>query len=212
MFKEMRVRFCKQGAGVFFSHLDLTRAVQRAMRRGGVPFWSTGGFSPRPYCVFAQPLSLGYESRGELFDFRLIDETAPFDPARMKEAFPVALEVQEIYEPRDPFKAIAYAAYTVTLRTEAAAANVENALRAPMPILKKTKRSETEADLRDYLRAFTVSDIPGGVLLTVELAAGNERNLSPSYLKEGLERAGIPAETKGIRRDRFLKADGTPLR
>lgn len=211
MFKDMRVRFCKIDSAVYFSHLDLNRAIQRALRRSGVPFWSTGGFSPHPYCVFAQPLSLGYESVGELFDFRLMDGEA-WDPEQLFRAFPENLKVMEIYEPRDAFKTIAYAVYEIFLKTDADAEQVKCAFQNPMTVLKKSKRSETEVDVRDFLGKIEAKPAEGGVLLRAETAAGNEKNLSPQYLLEGLKNGGIPCEAHRICRVGFLKADGTEFR
>ena len=211
MFKERRVRFCKRGTAVYFSHLDLNRAVMRALRRSGVPFWSTGGFSPHPYCIFAQPLSLGFESEGELFDFRLL-EGAAMNRQALAEAFPEALKVLEIYEPRDAFKEIAYAGYEVDLKTDGSAAEITRAFAHPLMIVKKTKRSEQTVDLRAFVREITVSTSPGAVRLQAVIAAGNERNLSPNYLAEGLRGAGFSVEFQRVLRRGFYRADGTAFR
>lgn len=211
MFKDVRVRFCKQGSAIYFSHLDLNRAVMRALRRSGVAYWSTGGFSPHPYCVFAQPLSLGFESRGELFDFRLLEGEA-LDAEALRAAFPESLHILEVYFPEAPFKQIAFADYEVDLKTEADVQTIETAFSGPLPVLKKTKRSETEVDLRDFIRTISVSPLPEGVRLSAMIAIGNERNLSPQYLAEGLRGAGIPCETARVQRRGFYKADGTVFR
>ncbi len=209
MFKDMRARFCKKDSAVYFSHLDLNRAVMRALRRSGIPFWSTGGFSPHPYCIFAQPLSLGFESEGELFDFRVTDE---FDPEALKAAFPESLKILEIYEPEEPFKTIAWADYRVELRTGADAETIRKAFEGPLTVLKKTKRSEKEVDLREFIRSIAVEQNDEGVTLLATVAAGNDRSLSPNYLAEGLKGAGIPAEIRRVCRLVFRKEDGNPIR
>lgn len=209
MFKDMRARFCKKDSAVYFSHLDLNRAVMRALRRSGIPFWSTGGFSPHPYCIFAQPLSLGFESEGELFDFRVTDE---FDPQALVAAFPESLKIMEIYEPEDHFKTIAWADYRIELRTEADAATIQKAFEGPLTVLKKTKRSEKEVDLREFIHSISAEQTEGGVTLLATVAAGNERSLSPNYLAEGLKNAGISAEIRGVCRLVFRKEDLNPIR
>lgn len=209
MFKDMRAKFCKKDTAVYFSHLDLNRSVMRALRRSGIPFWSTGGFSPHPYCIFAQPLSLGFESEGELFDFRV---TGDFDPEQLKEAFPASLEILEIYPPEDSFKEIAWADYRVDLRTEAEAETIRTAFAGPLTVLKKTKRTEKEVDLREFIQKISVEEGEEGVTLWATVAAGNERSLSPNYLAEGLNNAGIPAEIRRVRRLCFRKTDGNQLR
>lgn len=210
MFKDMRARFCKKDSAVYFSHLDLNRAVMRALRRSGIPFWSTGGFSPHPYCVFAQPLSLGFESEGELFDFRVTDD---FDPEALRRAFPESLKILEIYPPEDSFKQIAWADYRVELQTDADAETIQKAFEGPLTVLKKTKRSEKEVDLREFVRAMTVQQAgEGTVILLASIAAGNDRSLSPNYLAEGLNNVGIAAKTRRVCRIAFLREDGSKLR
>lgn len=209
MFKDMRARFCKKDSAIYFSHLDLNRAVMRALRRSGIPFWSTGGFSPHPYCIFAQPLSLGFESEGELFDFRVTDD---FDPQALIAAFPESLKILEVYPPEDSFKQIAWADYRVELRTDADAEMVQKAFEGPLTVVKKTKRSEKEVDLRDFIRSITAEKGEEGVVLLASIAAGNDRSLSPNYLAEGLNNAGISAEIRRVCRLRFLKEDGNPIR
>ncbi len=212
MFKDMRVRFCKEGSAIYFSHLDLNRVVMRAMRRSGIPYWSKGGFSPHPYCVFAQPLSLGFESEGELFDFRLL-ENAEFDPQDLINAFPASLKILEIYEPVDQLKNIAFAGYKIELETDRSAEEIEEAFQTPLKVLKKTKRSEKEVLLGDFIRRIQAAPgSNGNVLLWATLAAGNDGSLSPNYLEEGLNNAGINAKIKRVRRLAFYKSDGSEIR
>lgn len=207
MFKEMRVRFCKTDDAIYFSHLDLNRAVLRALRRSGIPYWSKGGFSPHPYCVFAMPLSLGFESEGELFDFRVLPG-AEWDPEDLKNAFPSSLKILEVYEPQDDFKEITFAAYRVELQTACTALQINDAFTRPLTVLKKTKRSEQEVDVREFIRTIFAEEEDGMVVLHGELAAGNQRSLSPNYLAEALCNAGLPCKIRKVRRLKFLKADG----
>ncbi len=207
MFKEMRARFCKTDDAIYFSHLDLNRAVLRALRRSGIPYWSKGGFSPHPYCVFAMPLSLGFESEGELFDFRVLPG-AEWDPEDLKKAFPPSLKILEVYEPQDDFKEITFASYRVELQTACSAAEINEAFTRPLTVLKKTKRSEQEVDVREFIRTVSAREEEGAVVLSGELAAGNQRSLSPNYLAEALCNAGLPCKIRKVRRLKFLKADG----
>ena len=63
--KDIRIRFEKTGRARYISHLDLTRAMTRAVRRAGLPIWYTEGFNKHPYLTFAAPLSLGFEGTDE---------------------------------------------------------------------------------------------------------------------------------------------------
>jgi hypothetical protein len=66
----MRVRllFAKDRAVRFVSHLDLSRAWERTLRRAGLPLRLAGEFSPRPRLVFAAPLPVGACGERELLD------------------------------------------------------------------------------------------------------------------------------------------------
>lgn len=207
----MRARFCKKGDAIFFSHLDLQRAVQRALRRSKIPYWSTGGFSPHPYCIFAQPLSLGFESEGELFDFRIL-AGEDFDPEMLKAVFPDTLKLVEIYEPEAPFKKITDATYEILIKTKHTADDIKKAFEGPLTVLKKTKRSETEVDIRDFIKRIEIADHAIGVKIDCDVATGNEKTLNPNYIELALNEAGIPCSFKKVCRIHFLEESGKVFR
>ena len=64
-----RVKYMKLEEVRFTSHLDVMRAVVRALRRANVPLVYSQGFSPRPKVSFGPALSVGMTSRCEYFDF-----------------------------------------------------------------------------------------------------------------------------------------------
>ena len=72
--KIVRVFFSKTGPAVFISHLDLMRAMQRALKRAGLPVWYTEGYNPHIYLTFALPISLGFEGLRESMDLKVADE------------------------------------------------------------------------------------------------------------------------------------------
>ena len=57
--------FCKKGDMVYISHLDLMTVFRRAIRRSDVPFFLTGGFTPRVKISMPKALKLGVESDSE---------------------------------------------------------------------------------------------------------------------------------------------------
>ena len=73
-FITIRLVFSKTGKARYISHLDLNRAMIRAVRRARLPVWYTEGFNRHPYVTFAAPLSLGYEGMHETMDLRLEGE------------------------------------------------------------------------------------------------------------------------------------------
>ena len=66
----LRLFYRKRGRAKYISHLDITRCMQRSLKRAGLPVWYTQGFNPHMYMTFALPLALGYESDYECMDLR----------------------------------------------------------------------------------------------------------------------------------------------
>ena len=61
--------FTKKGRMVYISHLDLMRLFRRAIRRAEVPFFLTGGYTPRVKLSMPMALKLGKESEKEEMTF-----------------------------------------------------------------------------------------------------------------------------------------------
>ncbi len=72
-----RLKYTKQGAIRFISHLDTMRALKRALRRADTPIAYSEGFNPRPKISMGPALPLGYESLCELADITLTRMFAP---------------------------------------------------------------------------------------------------------------------------------------
>ncbi len=69
--------FAKTGSSCFFSHHDLMRHFERALRRAGLAARLTDGFNPRPRMVFPHPLSLGVASQCEEIEIEFSAFTDP---------------------------------------------------------------------------------------------------------------------------------------
>lgn len=69
-----RFSFHKSGSLIFISHLDLLRLFQRALRRAGLPFVLSGGFSPRIKMRLDRALKLGVEGKDLWGEFALACE------------------------------------------------------------------------------------------------------------------------------------------
>lgn len=66
-----RLAFGKSQAMRYTGHLDLYRALERTIRRAGLPLAYSRGFSPHPKLQLAAALPLGFTSRAELADIWL---------------------------------------------------------------------------------------------------------------------------------------------
>jgi radical SAM-linked protein len=69
----VRLRYGKLGAGKYISHLDMIRALERALRRSKLPMDYSLGFTPRPKMSFAIALSVGISSIAEYMDVFLTE-------------------------------------------------------------------------------------------------------------------------------------------
>ena len=67
----LRVRYVETGRLRYLSHLELLRAVERTVRRSGVPYAVTQGFSPRIKAAYGPALPVGVASFDEWFDLWL---------------------------------------------------------------------------------------------------------------------------------------------
>ena len=66
------VKFYKEGVLRYISHLDLLRLFKRSFKRVDIKLQYSQGFNPHPKMSFAQPLSLGYDSRGEYLEIETV--------------------------------------------------------------------------------------------------------------------------------------------
>ena len=75
--QRVRITFTKEGATRYISHLDLARAVERALNRAGLPVAYSQGFNRRPRLSLAAALPLGYTSEAEMADVWLTETVSP---------------------------------------------------------------------------------------------------------------------------------------
>ena len=97
--QKLRVRYAKRGRLRFTSHRDIQRALERALRRTGVPMAYSAGFSPHPKISYAGAASMGAASEAEYLE---ISVTERLDPEKVRvaldEAMPPGLDIVEIVE------------------------------------------------------------------------------------------------------------------
>ncbi|WP_031165389.1 TIGR03936 family radical SAM-associated protein [Streptosporangium roseum] len=100
MAQRLRVRYAKRGRLRFTSHRDISRAVERAVRRADVPVAFSAGFSPHPrisYVGAAAPTGVASEA-----EYLEIGVTRECDPDRFRAALdtslPHGLDVLDVVE------------------------------------------------------------------------------------------------------------------
>jgi hypothetical protein len=91
------VVIAKEGELCWLGHLDFARAVERALRRSGLPLSFTEGFHKRPKMRLPEPLPLGVGSEGERFVVPLAEERgAEQVAAALAGKFPRGLRIVEV--------------------------------------------------------------------------------------------------------------------
>jgi hypothetical protein len=65
------LKFQKTGPLAWLSHLEMTRSLERALRRSGLPLAYTQGFSPHPRISCTPALPVGVGSLGEYLEVAL---------------------------------------------------------------------------------------------------------------------------------------------
>lgn len=193
-----RIFFSKAGRAIYTSHLDLTRAMSRALCRSGLRVWYTEGFHPHLYMTFALPLSLGVTGLCESMDIKLLDDVSADEVVeRLNAAMPEGLRAISAGEPVMQPKDIMWADYRVFLRADAkeGKAAVEKLFSlSEIPMEKKSKKGIKTVDIKPMVNLISLEEEENGILLTLRCRAGVEINLNPSLLLDALyENTGFRA-------------------
>ncbi len=95
--QRLRIRYAKRGRLRFSSTRDFARALERALRRAGVPMAVSAGFHPHPLISYANAAATGTASEAEYFEIRVTERVDPEAVrAALDEALPDGLDVIEV--------------------------------------------------------------------------------------------------------------------
>lgn len=186
-----RIKFRKYGAMKFVGHLDVMRFFQKAMRRAGIPIAFTGGYSPHMIMSFASPLGIGLSSDGEYFDIELKEAISSKDAVRLlNEVMVEGMEVESFrqiaLEKKMTGMALVAAADYLTVPAAGCLPadwkeKIAEFMNQPqIRILKSTKRSEMEVDIKPMIYCLK----PEGDKIFMQVAAGSAENLKPGLVME----------------------------
>ena len=174
--QRLRFRFSKAGPARFISHLDLARALERALNRARIPVAYTQGFNRRPRLQFAAALPLGFTSEAELADVWLLERVEPpmaheqimsrMAPGiTVHEVWEVALEapaMQAVTVETAFFASLPDGVDVVALQQRVAAALAAQTL--------PRERRGKEYDLRPLIHDLALAPVDGGWQLALRLA------------------------------------------
>lgn len=193
--QKIRFEFQKVGELRYLSHLELMRALQRALRRAGVPLHYTQGFNPQPKVSAAQALAVGVEGLRELGEVELVLRMEPADLLmRWNAQLPPELKILRAWEA--PLHGLSLSAgvrgatYQIRLPTNgwgpSILAGLGNAgacaeFLALRPILVEVfkKGEKATLDAHPFVQEFTVRTEDGCPEWELVLRAGLEGSVRP---------------------------------
>ena len=211
---KIRIKFRKWGCMKFIGHLDMLRFFQKAMRRADIDICYSEGFSPHQIMSFAAPLGVGITSDGEYFDIEVHSTKSSAEslkainntlvdgvevtgyvllPDNAKTAMSIVsaadytLSYKDGYE--SPFSIDEWKKYVDELFTSA----------DKFTIIKKTKKSEREMDLKPLVYAFEVREGNGKPEFYLNVCTGSVDNIKPELVLMSIyEKLGIEYNESAI--------------
>lgn len=209
---KVRVKFEKLGAMKFIGHLDMMRFFQKAIRRAGIPVAYSAGFSPHMIMSFASPLGVGVTSSGEYFDLELTKAIGSNEMVqRLNEAMTDGVSVLSVGKIQGGkastgMALVAGADYVVSFAKSCEPVSdwqekiSDFVARDSIVIMKKTKRSEQEVDIRPWIYELypqETSSQEGRIFM--KLASGSVHNLKPELVMEAFYSfLGVPMQEFGF--------------
>jgi radical SAM-linked protein len=97
--QRLAIRYAKRGRMRFASHRDVARAIERGVRKAGVPIAYSAGFSPHPRISYSGGAPTGSASEAEYLEISLVRRCEPADLGRLLDAaLPDGIDVVDVVE------------------------------------------------------------------------------------------------------------------
>lgn len=179
----LRVSFAKRGRAAYLSHLEVAHAMERVVRRAGLPYAITQGFSPHMKIAFGSALPVGIGGERELFDVYLTSYIPPEEAhlalrdASVPDLFIVDCEYVERNAPA------ASNAYPVSVYEVRFDGKLPGPLMPPPFVTVVRKGKEKVLAVPDFLVAGPVAE---GDCIRFALVSGEGGSLRPDALLDAL--------------------------
>ncbi len=217
-----RITFPESGRLALLSHLELTHAIERMVRRAQLPFAVTQGFSPHMRLGYGAALPVGVGSTCEIFDLFLTEDMRADDVlARLQTVAPEALRptgAERVgYREAAASVAFPYSTYEAVLGADDASEGLQSPSEGRFPhdglripeIIELVRETKTKTfKVADYLveapEAMYGED--GSARIRFTLEATQAGSLRPDLFVESLLKAnGIARPVLSITRVRQSK-------
>ncbi len=183
----MRVRWAKGMLWRLYSHLDVVRAIERAIRRAGLPAAYSEGFHPRLKLSFGPPLAFGLLSDSEYFDLILEEDFQQSDTEKLARHFPEGLRCDEargvaagMPALSDTINEAVYSGIIPTECTEAQSRLDEFRARTEVSWTRIGRDDRRPVDPRKTLRQAAVERTAEGTRWELNVILGGEGNIRPT--------------------------------
>lgn len=196
------ITYRKTGRLRYLSHLDVTRAIERALRRAAIPVAYTQGYNQRMRLSFGPPLPVGAEGMGEVFTATLQEKMTPAElVARLSAQLPWDLGCAGATVEPDavpsPLKRLRWAEWQITVSSDppVTAETLQGALERLSRDDAETVTAASERLLSDVRRRVShaeARDEGREVQIVAVLGSGGDNYLSPDGLLDALA-ARLPA-------------------
>lgn len=193
---KLRVTYGKTGRLAMLSHLEITHALERMVRRANLPFALSNGFSPHMKIAFGGALPVGIGGSQEIFDLTLDDYVAPAKALEaLQQVAPGDLmpTAAEYIEPSAKAASVAYPASIYEVLFDGPIADAS----WPDTIEVTRKGKQKTLAVADHLAGEPVVD---GCTLRFQLVSGNAGNLRPDVFVRSLSFGGDVAKPQSITR------------
>lgn len=192
---KIRVKFEKYGVMKFIGHLDIMRYFQKAIRRADIHIAYSEGYSPHQIMSFASPLGVGITSEGEYFDIEVHDTmSSKKSVAALNAVMVEGIKVSSCRlladDSKNAMSIVAAADYQLRFREgyEPSADWQKRFLefysQSEIKIVKKTKKSEKEINIKPYIYEFEIE----GDGIFMQLSTGSVTNIKPELVMEAYYR------------------------
>jgi len=211
---KIRIKFRKWGSMKFIGHLDMMRYFQKVMRRADVDIRYSEGFSPHQIMSFAAPLGVGITSDGEYLDIEVhstksSEEMIKDLNATMVDGVDIVGYVALPDNAKPAMSIVAAADYVLSYKEgyevpfsieewkDKVAELFTN--QKTFTIIKKTKKSEREVDLKPLVYAFDVMEQDGKPAFYINVSTGSVDNIKPELLLASMyEKLGLEYNESAI--------------
>ena len=204
--QRLAIRYAKRGRMRFASHRDVARAIERGVRRAGVPVAYSAGFSPHPRISYAGGAPTGSASEAEYLEVALTRRCEPADVGRLLDAaLPDGIDVVEVVEvdgrsPAPPLEAAVWEVTWPGVAPDAAAAAAAAFLARPeVDVERLTSKGVRKLDARAAVVSLCLAGGPAE-------AGGGRRAVAGSDAGCAILRMVIRQMTPAVRPDDIMTA------